>query len=399
MTIETDEDNGVPYDEKSLAYQHTVFQHYIYCDVSRQGILAYGGNFILPAKHYYDIDPYSFDYGHTLLRYDKAVIGFSFHPQFGHVVQDMIGGILSIPSEILKDAHIFLRSAESQAQQYMKILGISSDRVHILKEEWIFVKDLYISCGYFGISCLQVSFKDLHDIIYRNNNLTNIKPTEYIFINKESNNWGHVKNMQELFDAAQNKYPEIKWTQYPPDTVYNIERAMHLFARTKVFVSATGSTSFNIIFMHPNTSCLLIDGLFCNFPCLAIAHTLDLFFYYYGSDDISRFKKQLGNITVKPFMKALEMVVYAAHNGKWPKHTLPSKSLSHERENLIKKIFKENETNLLEYEQEMERNALTDTYPRIQDYVKTPIRFSFDKKLSNIQKKMRGLKNYFSILI
>ena len=145
----------------------------------------------------------------------------------------------------------------------------------------------------------------MHDIIYRNNNLTNIKPTVHIFINKNSLNWGYVKNMDELFNLSKKNYPQYEWIQISPNFVFNVSETMKLFARTKLFVSATGSCSFNMIFLHPNCGVLLIDSTICNSPCIAIAHTLDIWFYYCASPHIRRDGRKGGTLDKNVFSKVL----------------------------------------------------------------------------------------------
>ncbi|EAY21348.1 hypothetical protein TVAG_167230 [Trichomonas vaginalis G3] len=363
---------SVNYDNNSLAFQHSILQHYIFCDVSRQGIRTFGGEFYMPTDILFPWKILPF-INHTLQIYDKAVVGFCYHPQFGHVIQDMIGGILSIPSEILKGSEIFIRSNESQIKQFMTILGFDPNHVHELNEEWIFVKDLYIAVASYPVSSLQVSFRDIHDLIYKVNNLTDIVPTEYVFINKEKNNWGYVKNMDELFNFTKDFYNKYNWTFLASDYVFNISNSMKQFSRTKVFVSATGSASFNMIFMHPNCGLLLIDSRACNSPCIAIAHSLGIWMYYVASDHINRTKLTGGKIELEIFNETLSYVLSAVENKRWPEITIPSREFIDFDIEEKKKIafygkYKDKKTYFV-YERYIENNVITKYYPRAKTYL------------------------------
>ncbi|EAX93194.1 hypothetical protein TVAG_199680 [Trichomonas vaginalis G3] len=317
--------------------------------------------------------PVYLNVSHFLHIYDKAVVGFGYHPQFGHVLQDMIGALISVPSEITKDADIFIRGEESQARDYLPLLGFEKNRVHSLPENWIFVKDLYVVVTNYGISGLQVSFRDLHDVIFRVNNLTNLKPTLHVFINKAKKNWGHVTNMHQLYDLSRKNFPQYDWRLLPDTFVLNASETMRTLARTKIFISATGSCSFNMIFLPQNSGLLLIDSRFLNSPCIAIAHTLNIWFYYIASNRINRIPGRTGGrLEVNVFNKSLEMLMTAVYTGKWPEITIPSrKFIQFDKEKTKRLIFKygnAKKTTVIRYDRKLENTMLTNVYPRLKDY-------------------------------
>ncbi|EAY07079.1 hypothetical protein TVAG_140530 [Trichomonas vaginalis G3] len=305
-------DVGNYMDKYSLGLQEAIHYHFRDVDITRDGFNCHG-YFVEPNRKFaYWGKPGPKN--HSFIQYDKVIAGFSYHSQFGHFLQDMICGIISLPSEYFKDAEIFVNFGEKQAKNFFKFIGFDPDHVHSFTNEWIYVKDLHLVVSDFGINSLFASWIDLHNIIYKKYNYSSIKPTLYTIINKPKGNWGCVLNLEELVNYTKLTYPQYDWREYPPDTLLDLEGVSRLLASSKVYVSAPGSSCFNVIYMQPNSVVAFFSRKKPDNPAIAAAFSLGVFIFSINNNEIH---EDVKNISLDSFKVAISEVVYVAENGKW----------------------------------------------------------------------------------
>lgn len=305
-------ERGNIYDPSVLGFQHVVFQHFTRADFSWYGV-ATPDNFYEPSRKH-DGNQMPEGINHTLLIVKKAVVGFSYHVEYGHFVQDMVCGIMTVPSEIIQDADIYVKFDEQQARTYLTFLGFSPERIHQIPKAYVHAIDLYISVSKFGINGLHVAWIDLHNLIFRKYNLSSIKPTRYTIINKPLTNWGSAKNLDKLVMIAKREYPEINWEVHPPEVLFNMNNAAKLLASTLLYVSAAGSACFNCLYMHPGCFVLFFSRWKTDNPAIASALTLGMWLYSINNDD---FGSIVSNVSNYLFKTGLHDIMYAIKNGNW----------------------------------------------------------------------------------
>ncbi|EAY00981.1 hypothetical protein TVAG_381990 [Trichomonas vaginalis G3] len=228
----------------------------------------------------------------------------------------MLCGIISIPSNIINDAEIFVNFDEEIAKSYLSLLNFETNRVHQLGNDLIYAHDLYIAVGEFGINCLHLSWKELHQRIYKLNNLEKIVPNKHVFINKEYNNWGAVDNFDEMYSYAKNQFPQYEFRRIRDDYVLNVNKTAKLYASIKVLVTASGSLAFNDLFLHEGCGVLLLSKGQCDTPAISTGIHLGLWVYALSSN--KKYSIRDG-VPLERFQAAFHDIMHAVYNKSWPK--------------------------------------------------------------------------------
>ena len=299
---------GNSIDLDCLGLQHSIYHHFHRADVCLYGVYFYDYFIELANKHY----PYRYPNAtnHSLQVYQKIVLGFSHHPQYGHFMHDMLCPIMSMPAEILEGADIFVHFKENEARNIFSFLGFDPKRIHSLTGQWVHGIDVHATVSQFGINAMFQAWIDLHHYIYQKYNLYNIAPTQMTAINKPKGNWGCVGNFDALFERAKKLYPEYNWKLYPASTLFDIERTAKILAASKLYVSAAGSACFNCIYMHENTQILFFTRQLPDNPALAGVATLGIFAYAISTENLS-------NVSLSDFDPGLHEIMYVVKYGHW----------------------------------------------------------------------------------
>ncbi|EAX92569.1 hypothetical protein TVAG_316330 [Trichomonas vaginalis G3] len=235
---------------------------------------------------------------------------------------DMLCGLISIPSEVLSDAEIFINfDEESVLKQHMAIFGFNPIHVHSLPDGWVFGHEIHINVGYHEAMCLHQSWKQLHNLFYEKMNLSGIKPINHVFLNKEKGKWSHIRNLDEIIDVAKQMYPGYNWINIPIEKTRNTSEIARIFAETKLLISSGGSLSFNNIFMQPACGLLMYCGS-CpvDTGTVATACVLDLWFFASPTPEIEtwKIKDPAPRYDPSKFKRDLPYIVYAVYNQSWP---------------------------------------------------------------------------------
>ncbi|EAX86143.1 hypothetical protein TVAG_061210 [Trichomonas vaginalis G3] len=313
VCLDTDYD-GNWMDRDSLGYQHIVYSHYQKASVCKIGLVSYD-KFIEPGRQYFG--PLNFTgVNNSLISHRKMVVGWSRHFQFGHFLQDMVCGVISIPSEIVKDAEIFVAFPEPNAKAFFKLLGYDEDHVHGLTDELIFGHDVYIAVSDFGMNGLFKSWVQLREIVYSVNHLYDIKPVNHFFMNKNVGNWGYVKNMIELYNITKKLYPQYNWI-YHDDSIINknLTEFARFMASVKLFVSGAGSIVFNNYLMHNETGILVVSRSLCDNPAFQTALHYHMWLLALAGEVVT---PNGINITEKKFLAGVHDIIHATYKSRWP---------------------------------------------------------------------------------
>lgn len=303
-----DFEKGNSFDKNCLGLQHSIYHHFHRADVCLYGVYYY--DYFIELSRMHDDYVYPPAINHSLQIYEKIVLGFSHHVQYGHFMHDMLCPIISMPAEILNDAEIFVCFNENEARNIFNFLGFDPNHVHALTNQWVHGIDVHATVSSFGVNAMFKSWIDLHHLIYKKYNLYDIEPTLFTAINKPGSNWGYIGNFDSLIERAKELYPEYNWTLYPAETLFNIEFTAKLLAATKLFISAPGSTCFNCIYMHPNTHILFFSRLLPDNPALASALTLGIYVYSINSPNLK-------HVFMIDFDNGLHEIMYVVKHGQW----------------------------------------------------------------------------------
>lgn len=301
-----------------------------------------------PGERYYFPEPNKY---HSLTIYKKVVVGFSYHLEFGHFISDCLAGIISVPSEIIEGAEIFVRTKLIGAvKTYCKLLGFNPEHFNPIPNDWIYCNDLYIVESERGLNALPVAWKDLHDHIYRKNNLSEVDAVNHIFINKFPNEWGHISNIMELYNYSIAKYPEYNWVLLDPKLIYDIVRASKIIASGKIIFISSGSCSFNSIFAKPKSGIYIMSQTTIDYAAITCSYSLNLYVFAVGTTTIV-IRKLGGTFPLELFNKTLPYMLSAVYKSVWPKDFNQIATRFVNIENVYKNYYKfyGNKTNIMHY--------------------------------------------------
>lgn len=306
---------GNPFSYDSLVNQHVVFQKITHANIARWGISQYGLAY-KPINYHF---PFVFNEvkTHSLLSYQKIVVGFSYHEEFGHFLQDMICGIVAMPSEILKDAEIFVRfKSEKSIKQYIEMIGLDPSKAHKLPDEWIYAQEIYMCVGNFGINSLHVSWMEIRKLIYQKLDISFEPPHLHTFLNKEKGLWGYISNMQQISAYCIQTFPEYEWNYPPIYILKSLEIVVKIMFATKLLITASGSLAFNDLFMQKNSCVLILGPLVRDNPAFCTAYAIGLWMFAASSPNITQGVNGTdgGIFPMDDFKKILPVVIDTAYN-------------------------------------------------------------------------------------
>ncbi|EAY07087.1 hypothetical protein TVAG_140610 [Trichomonas vaginalis G3] len=313
----TTSNEGHKFSFNGVIVQHVRYYHCKGANIATKGVVVQGKLFY-PARHYIDV-PQIPPKPHSFNCYDKVVVGFSYHLEYGHFIQDMLCGILVIPSEIALNAEIFVKFRSDIASKYFEFIGFNGSRVHELTDEWIYANDMYMAVSDFGINSLHVSWGHFHDIIYEKYDLEKIVPTQHTIYNKPKGLWGHVSNMPQILEWTRAQYPQYKWIEYDYKTITNLSYVSKVIAATKIFFINSGSCVFNCIYLHKDCGVYILGNNLCDRNVFVGAYTLHLWLINVASPGFRWHMDVPTEFDIDLYKQTLPDFLDAVYKGAWPK--------------------------------------------------------------------------------
>ncbi|EAY10794.1 hypothetical protein TVAG_121980 [Trichomonas vaginalis G3] len=269
--------------------------------------------YIKKQKEYLEPSPNPWEY------YNKIVMAYSHHLEYGHFMGDMLSALIQMPQEYLRDADIFINFNEKPARKICGILGFNESRIHKLPKYWTYALDVRVIVSKEGANALLVNgLKILHEKFYAALNLSSIVPNRYIFLNRIKGIWGTINNLPELFESAKTNFPKYNWEIANESIAYSTIDAGKLLAHTKFLITTAGSMNFNCVFMQKGTAVCVCGSKCLDYPAIAVHYAMGIWSIYTNGFLLH------GKVDTKPFPvdkfnTAVSLLLEAQETGKWPK--------------------------------------------------------------------------------
>ncbi|EAX94707.1 hypothetical protein TVAG_321440 [Trichomonas vaginalis G3] len=169
----------------------------------------------------------------------------------------------------------------------------------------------YYSCDICSTIANPISFinaygihsKRLQLFLHEKYNLDRIKPTRYVFMNREYDKPRYIKNMDEIFNETKKAFPDINWENQTD--IYNLTEAASVFASIKFMYSPTGSNIFKCYLMHPFSVMVVVSTRCADNSAAAAATHCDIFMIMYAGNPLDHHQWGGAIIDVK---YAIEMI-------------------------------------------------------------------------------------------
>ena len=249
-----------------------------------------------------------------------SVIALTHFPiSFSSCFYNVFFAILVIPMDVIKRSNLIVpvTSYPFIREIYDTVFGYK-ELIMLDYSEYLQVKELHTVINPTpGISHYSTPAHNF-SILYREKfNLTKIKATEHVLINREKQYARHLKNFDELVAYVRENIPEYKWTVMQ-DKFSTMLEAGKEWAKIKVLLTPTGSNLVRCIAMSPGTAILCIFANRYDWEVIAITQVFDLFLYVLPIPAMRHYVKTTRNILdPERAVKALRSVCYASENGRW----------------------------------------------------------------------------------
>ena len=262
---------------------------------------------------------------------------------FGHFFIDALSALQKIPTEIINKSMIMVSFYNHNAIEYLKLFDIQEDRILNDINYWYFAKNLYIIYpieeifGFIGSE-----FPNVVNILRNKLNVSLIKGSRYIFINRPKGTKRCISNFQEFFNYIQITIPSINWEIDENFTYKDISEGAKRYATFKLLVTPTGSNTLNCLFMNTNytTGVCFIYSRDYDF---ALAFTMIVFKIWANGFCNSFYHNVIGinNCNIFYGLTCIKRLLYALNNSVWPSETFND---MHEAFNLteINNVMKKN---------------------------------------------------------
>lgn len=298
-----------------LIFEQARIQHFRNAEISKWGVFVNGKGF-RPACYPLPIN-FPVTKIHSLECYRLVVVGYSYFGTFGHFLQDILCPVLQLPCNITENAQIYFSYEINTVRRYMEFLGFDLSKVHIIREEWVRAKEMYIVKPAYYHNAMQFTFGHLHDLIYSKLDLERIPPVNHIIWNKTPGKWGHIQNIEDVLNYTKTNYPQYNWYILPWETCNNIIKLATEFAGAKLIISSSGSFSFNMIYLHRECGILVCGNSWSDGPVLAASHSLDLWMLYFAVSNF-RITDKGAPMNVSELHPYLDDLIYMTYNKKYP---------------------------------------------------------------------------------
>ena len=240
-------------------------------------------------------------------------IPFYFQNFFGHVINDGIGGLLSMPRWVWMLHPVIVTSADKElVYLFMKFADIP---IVPVKGDWVFGANVYICKAAepwhgFGIHY----FQDIKRKIQEYYQLDKITPTLYRFLNKEYGT-RHFLNMDEMVATARN-ITNIDW-QYMHNKY--LDRLLHArtLASIKILVVPGGSIIFNTVYMKDYSGTVILMASFIDMPNFATNFYNKIWTIAVHHSNMNHYEGP-GYGDIPRIMDAIQKMIYTVDNQKFP---------------------------------------------------------------------------------
>ena len=191
--------------------------------------------------------------------YDNIIaLGHSQIFQFGHFFSDVLIPLLMFPQDVISKSYLLLNANSKKHVHYLKYIGFLTEKVIFLKKrQWLFATNLYtpidplVHISHYGKLSNTFS-KKLRNYF----NLTNVIPDKYYITNRDPKQSRHIANMEEVYQAIVNEYPERNFEILPD--IQNFDEAAYYWGRAKLVFGPTGSNLFKHYIMANKTILVVI---------------------------------------------------------------------------------------------------------------------------------------------
>ena len=139
--------------------------------------------------------------------------------------------------------------------------------------------------------------------------LSDAKPTNYIFQNRNKGESRFIANMDELFKITVAMYPQYDW-QKDNYSNYDLYYVSRFFNSIVCLVSPTGSNVANVLFMQPETVAVVVYGSWMDIPTMCACVSCEVYMVLLHSKgnhwsaeepwivDIKAYKESIGRAAV-----------------------------------------------------------------------------------------------------
>ena len=240
-------------------------------------------------------------------------IPFYFQTFFGHIINECIGSLLSIPRWVWSLNPVIVTDADQKLiRLHLKIADLPKVRIvsgHVFGANVFICKAVEPWHG-FGIHYFPMLKKKIDDFFQ----LNTIEPNLYCFMNKE---YGvrHFLNMDEMIEVARN-VTQLDWIK-----LENNFRQRAVFAKTlastKILVIPGGSIIFNSVYMKEHSGIVILMACFIDMPNIAINYYNRIWSIAVTHINMSHYEGP-GYGNIPRIINAIEIMIYTVNNQKFP---------------------------------------------------------------------------------
>ncbi|EAY01502.1 hypothetical protein TVAG_107610 [Trichomonas vaginalis G3] len=258
-----------------------------------------------------------FDDGPVVFECEKACIfGHLFTANLGHYTHDYLAPLMLLPQDFLDDCVvIFARHQEKLTEEYMKIIGICQ-YIIIDELEWVHAKYLAVATEGRPHNChFGVPIYLLYQKVKGYFHFDEIKPTQYVLMNRKPKRARRILNFKNITKAAQKRFPEVSF-KIIPDPESTIQEYAKIFSSIKFLFTPTGSNCIKSLFMHRGTVIVIASGDMFDFSIVSFIASIDIKIVYFVNPFDHRYAF---NCSIDMAIDAMKAGLYYSKNGKWPK--------------------------------------------------------------------------------
>ena len=188
---------------------------------------------------------------------------------FGHWVNDGLSGLVLIPQWVWNLNPVLVHYSDiNLIRDHLDAVGLGhiqcvSAKGATFVENLFFCKadEAWNGLGITSYPIIQKKFSEYYQ-------LDKIKPTQYVFMNKNPGTARHFYNFQEIINATRIA-TGINWIEVNVDVSNRVETA-HTFASFLICVMSSGSLGFNVLYMHEKTGVVPLMAFSLDYPHLHI---------------------------------------------------------------------------------------------------------------------------------
>ena len=153
-------------------------------------------------------------------------------------------------------------------------------------------------------------------------NLTNIKSTNYGYLNRDKKYGRRINNFDDLTNAINIKFPNRNWINVPDD-FQNFAVSFKIYSSLKVILTIVGSNVLPTILMNEGAGVFLVSSHRLDWECVACITSVNLWCYNYAVPGFIHFSRTSSvNVDVDLVVGLFGDLIYAVEHQKWPRKAL-----------------------------------------------------------------------------